>query len=206
MHWVSSCKNKTQRVVRTCRCSGSKESEDGWVEWWLTIGKQQWQGSFGGVAKGEVKRSFSTAGWSLYIWWWKGSGVGNPRTGRPIGGSDVVRRERPWPPGGVKILSGVHPVPLPSDAMVGLNDPVTYCGNGPAHFFFSKLFFPIFKLSQICKIQKLYLVCSKIHQTLHECSLNGSKQLSTWKQIQIPNIIWTKISGNKLTLILGWIY
>jgi hypothetical protein len=44
-HRVLSCKNRTQVTVRTCRCPGSKESEDGRVERRLTDSERRWQES-----------------------------------------------------------------------------------------------------------------------------------------------------------------
>jgi hypothetical protein len=67
-------------------------------------------------------------------------------------------------------------------------------------------FFLLFKLSQICKIQIRTFKEYKIHQTMHDGSLNSNEHLWFLKQVQIPNIMWIKILGNKLTLNLGRIY
>jgi hypothetical protein len=69
-----------------------------------------------------------------------------------------------------------------------------------------QLLFQHFKLIWVCKMQKQTFLCSKIYQTLHGNIFNYKEHLSLWEEVEIPNRIWIKIPGSKLSLNLAWIY
>jgi hypothetical protein len=83
---------------------------------------------------------------------------------------------------------------------------VSHHSTRPARFHQCKYFFYLFKLPQDCKIQNRTFVSSKIYQSLQHNRLSNEEQLSFWEDVQIPNRMWIRISGCKLSLNLGWIY
>jgi hypothetical protein len=67
----------------------------------------------------------------------------------------------------------------------------------------TRQFFYFSKLTQICKLWKPPLCCSKIYQILQSDRMKEKEQLSFWKQVQTQNRIWIKIPGRRPTFEFG---